>query len=72
MVRAFAYGAVDSGFIQSPVKPLTLRLVFTTYLFDAQYERDGEENKLASLRVVPLGKALSGIPPIPHLGVVER
>ena len=52
--------AVDSGLISSRVKPMTLKLVFTASLLDAQ---DSVENKPASLLVVPLGKALSGIPP---------
>ena len=42
---------------------MTLKLVFTASLFDAQHKRDSVENKTASLLVVPLGKALSGIPP---------
>ena len=42
---------------------MTLKLVFTASLLDAQHYRDNVENKLASLPVVPLEKALSGIPP---------
>ena len=63
MVRASARGAVDSGLIISRVKPMSLKLVFTASLLDAQHERDSEENKPARLLVVPLGKALRGIPP---------
>ena len=48
---------------------MALKLVFTASLLDAQQYRDSVENKPASLLVVPLGKALSGIP---HLGVVDR
>ena len=48
---------------------MALKLVFTASLRDAQQYRDSVENKPASLLVVPLGKALSGIP---HLGVVDR
>ena len=48
---------------------MTLNLVFTASLLDAQHLRDSVENKPASLLVVPLRKALSGIPP---LGVVDR
>ena len=48
---------------------MTLKLVFTASLLDAQQQRDSVENKPASLLVVPLGKALSGFP---HLGVVDR
>ena len=42
---------------------MTLKLVFTASLLDAQHLRDSVKNKPASLFVVPLGKALSGIPP---------
>ena len=69
VVTASASGAVYLGLIPSQVKPMTLKLVFTASLLDAQHERDGVENKSASLLVVPLGKALSGII---HLGVVHR
>ena len=55
--------AVDLGLIPSRVKPMTLKWVFTVYLLDAQHYRNSVENKPASLLVVPLGKALSGIPP---------
>ena len=41
---------------------MTLKLVFTASLLDVQHERDSVKNKPASL-LVPLGKALSGIPP---------
>ena len=51
MVRASAAGAVDLGLIPSRVKPMTLKLVFTATLLDAQP---------ASLFVVPLRKALNG------------
>ena len=37
VVSTFATGAVDSGLIPSRVKPMTLKLVFTTSLFDAQH-----------------------------------
>ena len=63
MVRASASGVVDSGLIPSRVKPMTIKLVFTASLLDAEHERDSVKNKPASLLVVPLGKALSGIPP---------
>ena len=36
MVRASASGAVDSGLIQSRVKPKTVNLVFTASLLDNQ------------------------------------
>ena len=63
MVRASACGAVDSGLIPSRVSPMTLKLVFTASLVDALHQRDNVENKPASLVAVPLGKALSKIPP---------
>ena len=37
VVRASASGAVDSGLIPSRVKPMTLKLVFTATLLDAQH-----------------------------------
>ena len=42
--------------------------MFPASLLDAQHLRDSVESKPASLLVVPLGKAFSGIP---HLGVVD-
>ena len=42
---------------------MTLKLVFTASLLDAQRYTESVENKPASLLVVPLGKALNGIPP---------
>ena len=68
MVRASASGAVDSRLIPSRVKAITLKLVFTASLLDAQHYRDCLKNKPASLLVVPLGKALSEIP---HHSVVD-
>ena len=69
VVKAPAFGAVGSGLIPTLVKPMTLKLVFTASLLDAQHSRDSEENEPESLLVVSLGKAFSGIP---HLGVVDR
>ena len=57
-------GAVDQGSIPSRVKPMTLKLVFTASLLDAQHYRNNAENKPASLLVVPQGKIHRGIPPI--------
>ena len=37
MLRASASGAVDLGLIPSRVKPMTLKLVFTASLLDAQH-----------------------------------
>ena len=37
MVRASASRAVGLGLISSPVKPMTLKLVFTASLLDAQH-----------------------------------
>ena len=42
---------------------MTLKLVFTASLLDAQYYRDSVENQPTSLLAVALKKALSGIPP---------
>ena len=63
MVRASVPGVVDLGLIPSRVKPMTLKLVglFTVSPLDAQHERDSVKNKPASLQVVPLERALSGI-----------
>ena len=61
---ASASGAVDLDAIPSQVKPMTLKLVFTASLRDAQHSRESVENQPASLLVVPLGKALNGIHPI--------
>ena len=61
--RASASGSVDLDLIPSRVKPMTLKLVFTSSLLDVQHLRDSVNNKPASLLVVPLGKTLNGIPP---------
>ena len=53
--------AVSLDLIPSRVQPMALKMVFTAFLFDAQHKRYNVENKQASLLVVPLGKALSGI-----------
>ena len=42
---------------------MTFKLVFTASLLDAQNYRDSVKNKPASSLAVPLGMALSGIPP---------
>ena len=63
VVRASASRAVDLGLIPSRVKLMTLKLVFTASLLNAQNESDSVKNKPASLLVVSLGRALSGIPP---------
>ena len=69
MARASSSETVGSGLVLSRVKPMTLKLVFTAFLFDAQHYRDSVENKLTSSFVVSLAKALSGIP---LLDVVDR
>ena len=61
MVRAFASAPADSGLISSLVKSMTLKLVFTAALLDAQHQRDSVENESASLLGVPLGTALIDI-----------
>ena len=58
-----ASGALNSNLIPSRVKPMTLKLVFTASLLDAQHQRDSGENKLASIFVVSLGKAFGEISP---------
>ena len=63
VVKASASGAVDSGLSLSRVKPMTLKLVFTAFLLDVQHRRDSVKNKPASLLAMPLGKAVSEIPP---------
>ena len=63
VVRASALAAVDLGFIPSRGKPMTLKLVFTASLLDAQHQRDSVNNMPTGLLVAPLGKALSGITP---------
>ena len=45
MEKASVSGASDSGLIPSRVKPMTLKLVFTASLLDAQHQRDSVENK---------------------------
>ena len=54
-------GDVGSGLIPSRFKPMTLKLVFTASLLEAQHETDGVENKAACLFVVPWGKTVGGI-----------
>ena len=61
--KAPAYGVEYMGLIPNRVKLMTVKLVFTAYLLDVQHQRDSEENKLASLFVVPLGKTLIEIFP---------
>ena len=51
----------------SASESVSLKLVFTAFLFDI--EKDSVENKPASLLVVALEKARSGIP---HFKVVDR
>ena len=60
MVKASAFEALNSALIPSPVKPISLKLVFTASFFDAYHQRDSVENKPASLLVL-LGKAISVI-----------
>ena len=64
-----ASGAVNSDLIPSRNKAMTLKPEFTASLLDAQHYEGSEENKLTSLLVVPLGKALGGIS---LFGVVNR
>ena len=55
--------AVDSGLIPSRVKPMTLNIGIHSFPAWRSALKDSVENKPASLLVVPLGKALGGIPP---------
>ena len=48
---------------------MTLILVFAASPFDAHHGRGSANSKPESLLVVPLGKAISGIP---HFGVVDK
>ena len=48
VVRASASGAVDLSLIPIRVKPMTLKLVFTASLLDAQHYKDSAEIKPAS------------------------
>ena len=57
--RVSASVAVDSGLIRSLVKPMSMKLVFTSSLLDAQH-MGRVENKPASLLVVSLERALKG------------
>ena len=59
MVRASTLPSVDLGFIsQVESYQKTLKMVFTAFLLGAQQNKNGVENKLASLLVVSLGKTL--------------
>ena len=71
MIRASASGAVDLGLIPSRVKPLTLKLVVTASLLDAQHSRDSMENKPASYLLCRWERYryLAGFS---HLRVVDR
>ena len=64
VVRGSASRPVDSGLIPNPIKPMTIKSVFTASLLDAVLCIKGQcGNKLASLLVVSLRKALNGILP---------
>ena len=69
VVRASGSGVGNLGLNPSRVKPTILKLILTASLLDDEHQRDSVRNKPASLLVVPLEKALSGI--ISHLGVVD-
>ena len=62
--RASVLGAVYLGLIPSRAKPMTLKLVFTASLLGSWHSAlKGQCGEKQTLLVVPLGKALSGIPP---------
>ena len=44
MVEGSTSQAVDFGFIPGWVKPMTLKLVFTASMLDAQHQRESVEN----------------------------
>ena len=60
MLRASTSEAVDLGSISSPVKTITLKLIFTASLLEFKHERNRVENKPASLLITLLGKTLGG------------
>ena len=61
---ASASGSVDLGFDSESGQTNDFKIgLDTSSLLDAQHLRDSVEIKPASLVVVPLGKALNGIPP---------
>ena len=69
VIRASASGAVDLGLIPSLVKPMTLKLVFTASLLDAQHRRTV---KRMSWQVYSLRRWERHLAGFPHLGVVSR
>ena len=70
MNGAFASGAADLGLVPSRVKPMTVKLAFTAFPFDAPSEGKSVEDKPASLLVVSLKyRPLAGFP---HLKVIDR
>ena len=61
--RAPVSGSVDLGFDFESGQTYDLKIGIHASLLHVQHLRDSVENKPASLLVVPLGKALNGIPP---------
>ena len=69
VIAVSASGAVDSGLIPSRVKPMTLKLVFTSSLLDAQHESTVWRT---SRHVYLLGRWERHLAGFPHFGVVDR
>ena len=69
VVRASASGAVDFGLIPSRVKPVTLKLVVTAFLFDVQRKGTVWRTSRQLYLLCRWEKHLTGFL---HLGVVNR
>ena len=69
VVRASAYGAVDSGLIPRQVKAMTVKLVFITSLLGSQHQRDSVEDNRQIYLLHRWEKHPSGRT---HLSVVDR
>ena len=66
MVKASASGAVEFDLIPSRVKPMTIKLLFTAFLFETQHERKCAINMPANL-FVPFEKHLAGFPHVKRI-----
>ena len=61
VITAFVSGAGDLSLISRLVQPMTIKLVFTASLLDAQHHRESVGDKSGGV-LVPLEKAFGGIP----------
>ena len=70
MVRAHASGTVDIGLTRGRIKinPMTLKLVFTASLLDAQHYKDNVENQPAQVYLCSWERHLTGFI---HLGAIQ-